>query len=159
METPLIRPYASSDREACLGIFRSNIPKYFTVEEESWYRRWLDGLDGVLPPEDPGGEARYFVVECKGIACACGGWGIRATDDHATLIWGTVHNDRHREGIGTMLTQFRIEDFRKAHPSLPMTIDTSHYTAPFYERFGFRTERFTENGYTEGLHRHDMRLS
>ena len=74
------------------------------------------------------------------------------------LVWGAVHRAHHRKGIGELLTRYRLDHFRERHPMLDMTIDTSHHTAPFYERFGFRTEKFTEDGYAKGLHRHDMRL-
>jgi hypothetical protein len=49
-----IRPYTSADRVACHQIFRSNIPRYFTPEEEPDFLRWLDGQDGILPPEQGG---------------------------------------------------------------------------------------------------------
>lgn len=153
-----IRPYTPADRNACHEIFRSNIPKYFTPREEPLYLRWLDGQDGVLPPEEGDDETHYFVLELDGIVRGCGGWGVRLNADHSTLIWGAVHRDFHKRGLGAALTDYRIRDFQKAHPGMDMTIDTSHHTAPFYERYGFRTEKFIEDGYAEGLHRCDMRL-
>jgi predicted GNAT family N-acyltransferase len=153
-----IRPYTRADRNACQEIFRSNIPKYFTQDEDAWFQRWLDTLDGVLPPEDGDGETHYFVLERDGVVLACGGWGIKSGRDHATLIFGMVHRDFLGHGIGQVLTEFRLADFHKAYPGMPITIDTSHHTEGFYARFGFVTERYTENGYGPGLHRHDMRL-
>ncbi len=158
MRTISIRRYTPADRPACHEIFMSNIPVYFTPAEEALYLRWLDGQDGVLPPEPGDDETCYFVVERDGIVVGCGGWGVRLNADHATLIWGAVHRDAHRQGIGEALTAYRLADFRRVHPGMQITIDTSHRTAAFYERFGFRTLKFTENGYAAGLHRHDMAL-
>jgi ribosomal protein S18 acetylase RimI-like enzyme len=158
MHSLIIRAYISTDRPACLDIFNSNVPLYFAPDEAVAYADWLGALGENGPHPKGDGENHYFVAEGNGCVVACGGWGIRAGADHATLVWGAVHRDFHNQGIGDALTTFRIEDFRQHYPELPMTIDTSHHTAPFYERFGFRTEVFTANGYAEGLHRHDMRL-
>lgn len=158
MATISIRPYHPTDRSACLEIFSSNIPTFFTQEEEPYFIEWLDGLELSAHGKSADGVAYYFVAEVDGKVLGCGGWGIREGADHATLIWGAVHQDHHRVGIGDALTKYRIEDFRRCYATFPMTIDTSHRTAAFYERFGFTTERFTEDGYAPGLHRHDMRL-
>lgn len=154
----LIRPYTPADYSRCLAIFNSNVPKFFTPGEAEDYARWLSGLGELPTHRYDKGELHYFVAEQSGSVLACGGWGIREGADHATLVWGAVDNEYHRLGIGHALTEFRISNFRQHYPSFPLTIDTSHHTAPFYEHFGFRTEKFTENGYAPGLHRHDMRL-
>lgn len=153
-----ICPYMPADHAACLHIFRSNQPKYFTADEELDFIRWLDGLNGTQPPEDGDGEVYYFVAQKGQRVLACGGWGIRTGAHHATLIWGMVDSVHHGNGIGTAITQHRLEHFRALHPGMDMTIDTSHHTAPFYERFGFVTETFTKDGYEPGLHCHDMQL-
>lgn len=159
MSTISIRPYTPADREACHRIFVSNIPTYFSREEEADYLRWLDGQDGILPPEDGDGETKYFVLEREGDVLACGGWGVNEGSDHAVLIWGAVHGAHHKQGLGAALTQYRLDDFRRTHPGMDITIDTSHHTAPFYERYGFRTLRITRDAYAPGLHRYDMRLA
>ncbi len=158
MDTFHIRSYTPADRAACLRIFKSNQPKFFTVAEEADFVQWLDQMDGriPMPPDD---EAYYFVVEDAGRLIACGGWGIRAGTSHATLIWGMVDGARHGQGAGQALTAHRLGGFRAAHSGMDITIDTSQHTAAFYARFGFVTEKFTEDGYAPGLHRHDMRLS
>ena len=151
-----IRNYRPEDREACLAIFRSNIPKFFTEGEEQDYRGWLDELDGIKPAAPDNGH--YYVLEVSGTVLGCGGWGIRDGADHATLIWGAVHKDYQGLGLGDALTRYRLDAFLKEHPAFDMTIDTSQHTAAFYERFGFRTQKITEDGYAKGLHRYDMRL-
>ncbi len=156
MSSILIRLYSPRDRESCIGIFRSNIPRFFTAAEEADFSGWLDELDGAVPTG--GGEAHYFVAEVDGSVQGCGGWGIRIGADHATLIWGAVHRDHHRAGVGDALTRYRLDHFRRTQPDLELTIDTSQHTAPFYERYGFRTERITNDAYAKGLHRYDMRL-
>jgi GNAT superfamily N-acetyltransferase len=158
MSSISIRAYLPSDRTACLCIFRSNQPKYFTASEELDFIRWLDALDGTAPDEKGDGEVHYFVAEAGGKIVGCGGWGVRIGADHATLIWGMVDAAYHSQGIGAALTKYRLENFRVAYPTMDITIDTSHHTAPFYERLGFITEKITKDGYEQGLHRYDMRL-
>jgi len=153
------RPYAPTDRAACLRIFRSNMPKFFTEQELDDFAGWLNAVESPLGREADDDVAHYYVGEVADGVMACGGWGIRAGADHATLIWGMVDAMRHGTGLGDALTRYRIAAFRAAYPAMPMTIDTSHHTAGFYERLGFCTEKFTEDGYAPGLHRHDMRMA
>lgn len=134
------------------------MPGFFTLSEEGDFNGWLDALEGPLGREADDDVAYYFVGELDGGVVACGGWGIRAGVDYATLIWGMVDASLHGTGIGRALTQHRLEHFRAQNPAMDMTIDTSHHTEGFYQRFGFATEKFTENGYAPGLHRCDMRL-
>lgn len=151
----LLRPYQPADRTECLRLFRSNMPKYFTVQEEADFGQWLDQMEGKIPTP-PGDVVHYYVVEEAGRLHACGGWGIRAGEQHATLIWGMVDNARHGEGIGQALTGHRLAAAEAAYPGWPIRIDTSQHTAAFYARFGFAVQRITEDGYAPGLHRWDM---
>ena len=153
-----IRPYITTDHAACLRIFRSNMPKFFIASEELDFIGWLDSLDGNNPGENDDGEVHYFVAEVDDDVRGCGGWGIRVGANNATLIWGMVDSACQGQGIGGALTQHRLDGFRAAHPAMDIAIDTSHHAAPFYKRFGFVTEKFTEDGYEPGLHRYDMRL-
>ncbi len=151
----IFRPYAAADRVECLRLFRSNVPRYFTVPEEGDFARWLDQMDGLLPTP-PGDVVEYGVIGGGDGLLACGGWGIRAGEQHATLIWGMVDAACHGRGIGRALTEHRLTAFDAAFPGCPIRIDTSHHTAPFYARFGFDPLRITPDGYAPGLHRWDM---
>ncbi|HWW12495.1 MAG TPA: hypothetical protein VN018_08255, partial [Brevundimonas sp.] len=56
------RPYAPTDREACLALFDSNTPRFFDPSERPGFERFLDEM--CWP---------YQVIERGGRIVACGG--------------------------------------------------------------------------------------
>ncbi|MER3443335.1 MAG: hypothetical protein C4342_00980 [Armatimonadota bacterium] len=53
--SPAFRPYQPHDREACLAVFRSNVPRFFAPHEEREFAGFLDEL-----------PCTYFVLEAAG---------------------------------------------------------------------------------------------
>lgn len=142
-----IRPYQPTDFEACVAIFDSNTPPYFSPEERQPYISWLQekSLDG-----------RYFVLEYQGTIRACGGWFWEKERNYLGLSWGMVQQQYQKKGLGTALTEHRCKIAKAAYPNTPMQITTSQLTEAFYERMGFVTQKITPNDFALGLHRHDM---
>jgi hypothetical protein len=60
-----IRPYSRTDQDACLAIFDSNLPQYFTLSERSLFERLLDNLPGPF----------QVLEDAEGTVLACGGYG------------------------------------------------------------------------------------
>jgi predicted N-acetyltransferase YhbS len=141
-DTLTIRPYQPADREACLHIFRSNIPAYFTPPELAEFAAFLDAP-----------SCTYFVAEQAGVIVGCGGYALEAHG--GALCWGMVDQARHKQGVGQALTQFRLDTMRAAGVRT-VWIDTSHLTAPFFARFGFVSTQVDRDYYAPGLHRHLM---
>lgn len=141
------RPYTQDDTEAVIAIFRSNIPKYFTPEEEPGLRNFLD---------DERGE-HYCVFEVDGEIVGAGGIALNE-DDTVSLCWGMVSNDRIGTGLGKQMTQFRIDLADEKFPGLPLVISTSQHTEGFYECFGFRTTELIKDGFGPGIDNCKMRL-
>jgi predicted N-acetyltransferase YhbS len=141
-----IRPYQPADDTACLALFDSNRPKYFTAPERDLFTTFLRRMDQP-----------FFVAEIAGQVRACGGFTI---DDFGVsyLDWGMVHGDSHRQGIGANLLQYRLDQIRKIPHAWCVLIDTSQHTAPFFARFGFQAFRTIPNGYQPGLDKIFMRL-
>lgn len=141
-----IREYSPEDRSACLALFESNRPKYFTEPELQLFSKWLDRCD----------RPSFSVMEKAGRIIACGGIYHDTANNTAGLAWGMVRQDLHRRGYGRLLTLFRLDQLRDQFPNLAQHIETSQYTFEFYEKLGFVLERVTPNGFGIGLDRYDM---
>lgn len=144
----LITPYTAKDQAACLAIFDSNCPPYFLPEEKQPFLDWLQTEEAL------GG--RYFVVGKEEKVLACGGYFPRPEQQQTGLSWGMVHQDYHKQGIGSLLTQFRLEAIAQEFPNWPCCINTSQYTQAFYAQHGFVTKSVILNGFGEGLHDYCM---
>lgn len=79
-----IRTFQPEDTTACLAIFDSNLPTFFTYPEREQFAAFLARMN--IP---------YFVAEADGEICGCGGY---ALDDYGVsyLAWGMVHATWHR---------------------------------------------------------------
>jgi GNAT superfamily N-acetyltransferase len=69
-----------------------------------------------------------------------------------------VDPTRHGQGLGKSLLEFRLDRLRANLHISRVCIDSSQLTAPFYEKYGFTTQRIIPDGYAKGLHRHEMEL-
>jgi len=144
-----VEVYKAKHKSACLAIFKTNMPKYFLLEEFHDFDKWLDekGLNG-----------RYFVCLQNGQLVACGGYFYDNEREKAGLSWGMVDANLHRMGIGTQLTTFRVQKMIAEFPNETYMIDTSQHTAPFYQKMGFVTKEITPNGFGEGLDQYYMEI-
>ena len=145
-----IRAYQAADRNACLALFDGNTPRFFTPEERADFARFLE--------RDAAGWS-FQVIEQHDRIVACGGYAVGEDGTTAHLCWGMVDRDRHRRGLGRMLTQARLRA-AAAHPGLTQVhLDTSQHSHPFYASLGFETCRVQPDGYGPGLDRYDMTLT
>jgi GNAT superfamily N-acetyltransferase len=142
------RPYIAADRTACLALFAANTPGWFAPQEYEQYQAFLDD-------EPPG----YFVMLSEnGAVVGAGGIELEPARAVARLTWGMVDPARHGLGLGKTLLTYRL-DLLRANPGVSrVCIDSSQLTAPFYEKYGFTTQRIILDGYAKGLHRHEMEL-
>jgi len=144
-----IEIYTPKHKAACLRVFKSNMPKYFLLEELNDFDKWLD--EKAL-------NDRYFVGLQGSQVVACGGYFYDEERKKAGLSWGMVEANRHGIGIGTQLTTFRVQEMKTAFPDSIYMIDTSQHTAPFYQKMGFVTKKISPNGFGEGLDQYYMEL-
>ena len=143
-----IRPYIPEDLEAVVAIFRSNIPKYFTPEEEPGLYEFLESY-----AED------YYVIDVDGEIVGSGGIARNNLENPTvSLCWGMVRKDHLGTGLGKKLTEFRINHVRERYGELPLMIGTSQHTQGFYEKFGFRLTEYEKDGYGPGIDMCKMRL-
>ncbi len=144
------RPYTLDDYEACMALFESNVPKYFAQHERSDFIQCLDAVDPVDRP--------YLVLIENNLVRACGGLIIESQRQKARMAWGMVDSNFHNQGLGTILTEARIELACSHHEVIELGLETSQHTYGFYESFGFQTVGITPNGFADGLDRYDMVL-
>lgn len=146
---PRLRAYAPGDAAECLGIFDSNVPRYFAPDERDEFADFLAGLHPKT--------GRHLVLTDGDRIVACGGLSFEEPP-RAALAWGMVDAALQGRGLGWQLTAARL-DLARAMPELSeVTLATSQHTAGFYARFGFVTTRVVCDGFGPGLHRCDMRL-
>ena len=140
------RPYSPDDRAACVALFAANTPHWFAAHEQEQYESFLD--------EAP---AQYFVMlEENGAIAGAGGIEPETARGVGWLTWGMVDSTRHGQGLGKTLLEYRLELLRANLRVNRVCIDSSQHTAPFYEKYGFTTQRVIPDGYALGLHRHEM---
>ena len=151
-----IRPYRKQDQKACLEIFDSNCPTFFDPSERLLFNNWLTNIGQDIPPRENMNPYYYYVAEERGeLIAAFGFYGLKNTNE-ARLSWGMVRRDRHGEGIGTAIFQYRFNAVKKTMPNHQLKLDTSQLTFQFYNRMGFEVLLTEKDGYGKGLDRIEM---
>lgn len=143
-----LRPFQPGDREACLEVFDSNVPAYFSEDERQEFADFLDALPGPY----------LVLVDPSGRVVACGGYAVVEAGRRADLCWGMVRAELHRGGLGRRLSRERIAAARSSAPLAVVALNTSQHTVDFYRRLGFELASVEPNGYAHGLDRCEMRL-
>ena len=151
-----ILAYNDNFKQGCLAAFQSNIPLYFTPEEIYDFTNFLE--QRAMPKENEIQTTFYYVLLKNNEVIGCGGFGERERDGTVTLAWGLVHSDVHKHGFGKLLLQHRLTEARKVYPTKTIYLDTTQYSFPFFEKFGFKTTKITNDFYMNGMHRYDMEL-
>lgn len=151
-----IREYQPADRNRCLEIFKTNIPKFFTVEEIGYFETWLNGQDAGEVAYSNAKAEYYYVAEQDGKIVGCGGFYIAREEAVARMAWGMVENALHKKGIGKELLVHRFRAIEDLHPDCTISLDTSQHTYTFFEKFGFVVTKVQKDFYTKGMDRYDM---
>lgn len=146
MEAIRVRTFSRSDKDACLAVFDSNRPTFFSAAERPQFSAFLDHLPGP-----------YLVLEdASGRVVACGGYAVEAGAAQASFCWGMVEQPRHGQGLGRRLALARLHLIRQDPRVQRVRLDTSQHTTGFYERLGFAVTGVQRDGYQLGLHRCEM---
>ncbi len=152
----IIRPYQSSDRQSCLNIFKSNMPKFFAPKELPLFEKCLDNLEKGEPLFKNAINERYFVAVISNNIVACGGYYILKNENRGNMVWGMVDKNFHKMGIGRQLLEYRIQEIKKLNPNNLVSLDTSQHSYAFFEKLGYKTTKITKDFYGIGLDRYDM---
>lgn len=147
-----IKKYSTSDYDQCVNIFKSNIPEYFAKDELSDFQ---DYIKNISKTKDGWTDSFYILKRDKKIV-GCAGLGLNKSKKIATLSWGMVDKNYHRNGIGTQLTNYRLNLLQSYNLDLKIRLDTSQHSYLFYEKFGFKIEDIEKDGYEKGMHKYYM---
>ena len=120
-----VRPYSPNDLAACLRLFDSNRPQYFTVEERSQFEAFLAAPFGS-----------YYVLENDGDLLGCGGFVGENEVGLVRLTWGMVRHDLHRSGLGKFLLFYRLREIGKLAGMTMVRVETTQHTVGFFEKAG-----------------------
>lgn len=142
-----LRDYCPSDRDACIAIFQSNVPRYFRDHEREEFLTFLDAA-----------ESPYFVVTSGAAVLGCGGFAICPGDHRADLCWGMVDARAHRKGVGEFLLFARLHRIAENAEVQRVRLGTSQLTDGFFRRYGFSIQSQTADGIAEGLDDVEMHL-
>lgn len=153
----LIRPYHKNDNAACMLAFNSNVPLFFTVPEITQFENWLAKFDASATAE-PDFQSYYFVLLLDRAVIGCGGFVHHSVKNESTFSWGLVHRAYHKKGFGKLLFDYRLSKMKMMYPTASILLDTTQHSYTFFQKYGFVTEKYTKEGYGEGMHRYDMRL-
>ncbi len=146
--TPTHRSYQPSDREACLALFESNVPRFFHAGERQDFIEFLDAA-----------ECAYVVVTEGDAVVGSGGFTLSDNGQVANLCWGMVRRDHHGQGLGALLLRARLQAIAANTPACYVRLATSQHTAGFYQRYGFVVQSIQPDGFAPGLDEVEMRLS
>lgn len=143
----IIRPYTPADDESIITLLRLNMPKYFAQEEEQDLRDYFaNHID------------RYFVVEDNGNIIGSGGINITNKGKNAALSWDIIHPNYQGKGIGSQLTQHRL-DVIKSHEGIEnISVRTSQLVYKFYEKFDFVLQEIVKDYWADGIDMYRMEM-
>ena len=141
------RPFDPGDKEDVLNILSLNIPKYFAEEE-------FHDLDYYLDH-----EIEFYFVACIDDKIV-GSGGVNFEDNHhkAKISWDIIHPDHQGKRIGSQLLKYRIEWIKSTYKSKKISVRTSQFVYPFYEKHGFRTISIVPNYWAKGFDLYEMIL-
>jgi len=140
------RPYHTSDKQICAGIFDANCPEFFAPNERQDYTEFLEDVPDV-----------YEV--CEGDGKVIGAFGLLAHSENSkTLSWILLDPQTQGLGVGSKIME-RVIQLGEASAAKTVRIAASHKSAPFFAKFGAMTISSNKDGWGPGMDRVDMVLS
>ncbi|MFD2601888.1 GNAT family N-acetyltransferase [Flavobacterium suzhouense] len=142
-----IRSYTPADDESIITLLRLNMPKYFAQEEEQDLKDYFaNHID------------RYFVVEDNGNIIGSGGINITNNGKNAALSWDIIHPDYQGKGIGSQLTQHRLDVIKTIKSIENISVRTSQLVYKFYEKFDFVLQEIVKDYWADGIDMYRMEI-
>lgn len=134
-----IREYNQKDKDAVIEILRLNTPAYFSPDEEEDLKHYLE--------EE---IEHYYVIEIDNNVVACGGFNLLDGGIRAALSWDIIHPGYQGKGLGTNLTKFRIQRIKEIETVKTISVRTSQFVYPFYEKCGLILREVKKDFWAEG---------
>ncbi len=143
----LIRPYDTNDKSLLIDLLRLNTPKYFSVEEENDFVRYLDSE-----------IESYFVIEKNQQIVGCGGINLNLEKRIGIISWGMIHPDFQGQKIGSELLKYRIDFLKRAYYLEKIVVRTSQLVFRFYEKHGFELKEIHRDYWAKNLDMYLMEI-
>ena len=135
-----IREYRAEDKNRIIAVLRLNTPAFFSPSEEDDLIFYLDNY-----------AQNYFVVEVDGVIEACGGFNLSDDGEIGKISWDIVNPQCQGKGIGTALTQYRIDKLKNMEGIKIISARTSQHVFKFYEKFGLELREIIKDYWAEGF--------
>ena len=117
----MIREYKPADESACRRIFKSNVPKYFAIEEEEKLTNWLQALNTNTLPYSTAQSIYFYVLEEESNVIGAAGFYLVKDSNNAQLNWGMVDSSHHKKGLGKLLFDYRVQKIKELAPGRQVT--------------------------------------
>ncbi|QIF03418.1 GNAT family N-acetyltransferase [Roseimicrobium sp. ORNL1] len=143
-----IREYTAEDLPACLRVYHSNEGVYYPA---GWVEQFTNFLER--------GTSYFLVVEHENEIVGCGGLELSGHGPWARLIYGMIHQDRQKKGLGTTLLAARLSLLEPEGQPVQALLRSGTKAASFYDRFGFALQSVAQNHYGPGEHGGNLELT
>ena len=141
-----IRKYSPNDKAEIVNIFRLNIPQYFSQIEEKGLIEYLEN-----------DTENYYVLLIDNNIVGAGGFNLK-DQTNAVLAWDFFHPQYQGKGLGTTLTQYRIEKIKSFKSVTNIVVPTAQFTYKFYGKFDFILCKVVKDYWAEGYDLYDMEI-
>ena len=135
-----IRDFTTSDTPRLLELLRLNTPAYFSPAEET-------DLVHYLQHE----IEQYFVVLVNDEIMGCGGFNLSEDLKTGKISWDIFHPESQGKGLGTALTNYRIERMKDIKSIDKISVRTSQLVYPFYAKFGLELKEVVKDYWDKGF--------
>ncbi|MCA5005516.1 GNAT family N-acetyltransferase [Sphingobacterium bovistauri] len=141
----VIRKYKPEDYTQLLQILKNNTPQFFAETEIEDYKYYLDH-----ELQD------YFVAVLEDNIIAGAGINYDKEKQLAKISWDIVDVGFHKQGIGTLLLNHRLEIITHRKNIKSIIVRTSQHAHSFYEKNGFKLLETHKNYWAEGFDMYKM---
>lgn len=100
----------------------------------------------------------YFLVMEDETYLASGGINYFPERKEAYISWDLVHPEHHKKGIGSKLLIYRLEKIKEKEFVEKITVRTSQFVFPFYEKHGFELKKIEKDYWAEGFDLYEMSM-
>jgi ribosomal protein S18 acetylase RimI-like enzyme len=136
----IIRKYQPVNKERIIELLRLNTPRYFSPSEE---KDLIDYLEYH--------SENSYVVEIDDIIVGIGGFNLSEDGETARLSWDIFHPQSQGIGLGTTLTNFRIQRIKEIAGVKTLSVRTSQFAYKFYERYGMEIREIVKDYWEAGF--------
>jgi [ribosomal protein S18]-alanine N-acetyltransferase len=144
----MIRKYDEKDKPDLIKLLRLNTPRFFAPSEE---KDFIDYLNGH--------SENYYVIEESNEIIGAGGINYGFDNGTTTRIsWDMIHPEKQGKGIGTRLTNFRIDEIKRNPHIRKIVVRTTQPVYKFYKKIGFHLEKVEKDYWAVGFDLYEMKI-